>query len=98
MNMALHWSSFRELACRVVSDGRAEMDQHECGPGYLGDLPGLAVMCYRVRQRWPGRANARSPMHRTDRRSALLMLVPRSRSLPPGDCFTGVCIPIPVPS
>ena len=51
---------------------------------------GLAVMCWRVRQRRVSRAKLRSPRQRSDRRSASRLRVARSDSVPPGGFLTGV--------
>ena len=61
-------------------------------------LLGLAVMCWRVRQRPVSRANPRSPRQRSERSSALRVRVPVSSPWPPAGCLTGVWMPMPAPS
>jgi hypothetical protein len=53
-------------------------------------LPGLAVMCCRVRQRPVSRANPRSPRQRRERWRALRVRVLISRSCPPAGCLTAI--------
>src|SRR5216684_3447073 len=60
-------------------------------------LLGLAVMCWRVRQRWLSRANPRSPRQRRERRMALRVRLLTSSSRPPGGCLTGIRTPMPAP-
>src|SRR5438034_1078964 len=75
-----------------------DVGQYEGGAGEGADLLGLAVMCWRVRQRWLSRANPRSPRQRRDRWRALRVRLLMSSSRPPVGCLTGMRMPIPAPS
>ena len=60
-------------------------------------LLGLAVMCWRVRQRPVSRANPRSPRQRKDRWMALRCGFDIKFPASPG-CLTGMWMPMPAPS
>jgi hypothetical protein len=56
-------------------------------------LPGLAVTCWRVFQRWVNSAKPRSPRQRTERSSAFRAWVSMSSSPAPAGFFTGTWTP-----
>lgn len=66
-----------------------EMCEHERARAILVILLGLAVTCWRVRQRPVSRAKPRSPRQRSDLSSVLRVRVLRSSSTPSQGCLTG---------
>ena len=67
-----------------------EMGEDERCAGDATDLPGLAVMGRRMRQRPVSRANPRSPRQRSERSRALRVRVLTSRSCPAAGGRTGM--------